>query len=165
MPPPRGGGIRRPSSFVVDTEGLDPSEFETGPEERKRLIYEPTDTDRDIVKRLARIGTPQDVIAGVLGVSQQTISLRFQHEVEFAKAEAIEQVATSLFNMATVDKNVAAAIFWLKTQAQWREKIDVNVTSEAKSMTDEELLAVAGKARGRRKIIDSSAEEIDDDED
>jgi hypothetical protein len=36
-------------------------------------------------------------------------------------------MAQTLFNMATIDKNVAAAIFWLKARAGWREKHDVQV--------------------------------------
>jgi hypothetical protein len=30
-----------------------------------------------------------------------------------------------LFHLATVDKNVAAAIFWMKARAGWREKQEI----------------------------------------
>ena len=36
--------------------------------------------------------------------------------------EANAKVAQTLFTMATVDKNVAAAIFWMKARGGWREK-------------------------------------------
>jgi hypothetical protein len=35
------------------------------------------------------------------------------------------KVAQSLFQMATQGKNVAAAIFWMKARAGWREKQEV----------------------------------------
>ena len=38
--------------------------------------------------------------------------------------EANLKVAQSLFQMATNGKNVAAAIFWMKARAGWREKND-----------------------------------------
>jgi len=40
-------------------------------------------------------------------------------------------VAQSLFAMATQGKNVAAAIFWMKARAGWREKHEIAVTTRA----------------------------------
>ena len=37
----------------------------------------------------------------------------------------IAKVANALFVMATEQSNVAAAIFWLKNMAGWRDKIEV----------------------------------------
>jgi hypothetical protein len=39
-------------------------------------------------------------------------------------------VAQSLFNMATQGNNVAAAIFWMKARAGWREKHDLELTGK-----------------------------------
>ncbi|MEO3475934.1 hypothetical protein AAFN86_29080, partial [Roseomonas sp. CAU 1739] len=79
--------------------------------------------------------------------------------------EANAKVAQSLFQMATQGKNVAAAIFWMKARAGWREKqeVDANVRTDMRAihvvtgvprpmdqMTDEELMRIA--AGGRRKI-------------
>ena len=44
--------------------------------------------------------------------------------------EANVKVAQSLFQMATQGKNVAAAIFWMKARAGWREKHDVEVSGK-----------------------------------
>jgi hypothetical protein len=66
--------------------------------------------------------------------------------------------------MATEGKNVAAAIFWMKVRAGWREKQAVaNSTSPyavisggypADELTDEELLRIArgGESEGRRTL-------------
>jgi hypothetical protein len=61
-------------------------------------------------------------------------------------------VAQSLFRMATEGKNVAAAIFWMKARAGWREKQQVEhgfapgaVISgghPAEDLTDEELMQI-----------------------
>ena len=37
-------------------------------------------------------------------------------------------MAQPLFNMATSGNNVAAAIFWMKARAGWREKNQVELT-------------------------------------
>lgn len=42
-------------------------------------------------------------------------------ELGVGKARANAQVVNSLFRMATSGGNVAAAIFWMKAQAGWRE--------------------------------------------
>lgn len=66
-------------------------------------------------------GIPQAKIANVLGVHEETLRIHYRHELDTAEAEANAQVAQSLFAMATKGKNVAAAIFWLKTRAGYRE--------------------------------------------
>ena len=49
-------------------------------------------------------------------------------------------MAQSLFHIAAVDKSVAAAIFWMKARAGWREKHEVEVTSRLlEELTDAQL--------------------------
>ncbi len=61
--------------------------------------------------------------------------------------EATAKVAQSLFHTATVDKNVAAAIFWMKARAGWREKHEVQITAtdDISQLSDEELLRVIAR--------------------
>ena len=55
--------------------------------------------------------------------------------------------------MATQGKNVAAAIFWMKARAGWREKIEVRpVIDEISQMTDEELEAEIDRLERERKM-------------
>ncbi len=41
------------------------------------------------------------------------------------RGKGIAKVTNALFVMATEQSNVAAAIFWLKNMAGWKDKIDV----------------------------------------
>ena len=50
--------------------------------------------------------------------------------------EANAKVAQSLFQMATQGKNVAAAIFWMKARAGWREKIEVRPDANVRTRYD-----------------------------
>ena len=50
------------------------------------------------------------------------------------KAKAIGTVAKGLL-MRARDGDTASAIFYLKTQAGWKEKTDINLTSDDGSMT------------------------------
>jgi hypothetical protein len=86
-----------------------------------RPRYNPTDKDRATVKALAGYGITQPKIARVLGIHDETLRDKFRDELDTAETEANAQVAQSLFQMATKGKNVAAAIFWLKTRAGWRD--------------------------------------------
>jgi hypothetical protein len=64
----------------------------------------------------------------------------YRKELDRGAVEATAKVAQSLFQMATVDKSVAAAIFWMKARAGWREKHDVTITAQSVvAMTDAEL--------------------------
>jgi hypothetical protein len=83
--------------------------------------HKPSDENRKTVKAMTAYGISQAKICAVIGISEPTLRLYYAHELETAEAEANAAVAQSLFNMATKGKNVAAAIFWLKTRAGYRE--------------------------------------------
>ncbi len=52
-------------------------------------------------------------------------------------------MAQSLFQMATQGKNVAAAIFWMKARAGWREKIEIKpVLDDLDQLSDAQLEAI-----------------------
>ena len=72
------------------------------------------------------------------------IRKHFRAELDRGAIEAITKVAQSLFRTATEGNNVAAAIFWMKARAGWREKqeLRVSVGQDAAQLTDAELEAI-----------------------
>jgi hypothetical protein len=89
-------------------------------EQRGRPPHEPTAAIRKQVDALKGYGVTEFDIARVIGISVPTLLKYYREEIETAAIRANARVAQSLFHMAT-HGNVAAAIFWLKTQARWSE--------------------------------------------
>jgi hypothetical protein len=77
---------------------------------------------------MSGFGVPQPDIAVHLGVDPKTLRKHFREELDRGSIEATTKVAQSLFNMATQGNNVAAAIFWMKARAGWREKNQIELT-------------------------------------
>lgn len=88
-----------------------------------RRPHEPTEKDRKQVTLMAGIGLTHDQIAKIIGVSDETLRKYYSSELETAASLMNAQVAQNLFSMATSKEqgSVAAAIFWMKTRAGWRE--------------------------------------------
>ena len=84
--------------------------------------FEPTEEHRRLVRAFAGFGVPQEDIARHLGIEPKTLRRHFRDELDRGSLEATAKVAQSLFQMATTGRNVAAAIFWMKARAGWREK-------------------------------------------
>lgn len=80
----------------------------------------PTKTSRRMVTGYARVGTTQEVISAVLGIDVKTLRKHYREELDFAAANAIEKIGGALYNKA-MSGDVGAQIFWLKTQAGWKE--------------------------------------------
>jgi hypothetical protein len=147
--------------------------------------FEPTDELRKLVKMLSGFGIPQVDIATHLEIDPTTLRRHFRRELDRGMIEANVKVAQSLFQMATTGKNVAAAIFWMKARAQWREKHEgehgygqVAVISRvplAADLTDDELARIIaegqqgdgsgrGSAAGRRSHVVDDAHEMSPEE-
>ena len=104
--------------------------------------YEPTAEQRRTVKTMAGFGVPHEDIATFLGIDAKTLRKHFREELDRGMTEANAKVAQSLFQMATQGKNVAAAIFWMKARAGWREKVEIKpVVDDISRMSDAELHA------------------------
>ena len=96
-----------------------------------------------MVRAMAGYGIPHEGIAIMLDIDPKTLRRHYRHELDRGSVEATAKVAQSLFQMATVEKNVAAAIFWMKARAGWREKHDVTVTARPMSeLSDAQLEAI-----------------------
>ena len=116
------------------------------------LPYRPTEEQRRTVRAMSGYGIPQEDIATFFDIDAKTLRKHFRNEIDKGSIEATSKVAQSLFRMATEGKNVAAAIFWMKARAGWREKQQVEhefapgaVISgghPAEDLTDEELMQI-----------------------
>jgi transcriptional regulator with XRE-family HTH domain len=79
------------------------------------------------VTELASRGLSQEQIAAALGIGARTLQSRKAESADFAaaiekgRAEGIEEVANALFTNAK-NGNVTAQIFFLKAQAKWKDK-------------------------------------------
>ena len=78
-----------------------------------------------VVQLHTLVGTPQPTLAKILGMATETMSKYYRDELDTAKAQANAQVAGRLYKKA-MDGDTTAMIFWLKTQARWRETIDLS---------------------------------------
>src|ERR1700704_227262 len=106
-----------------------------------RAKFTPTKEQSIQVAVWTACGTPQKEIArrvinpeGRKGpIDLKTLRKAFREELDAGKATANSMVAQSLFKKATSDgsQSVTAAIFWLKTQAGWREYDDQPVVQIA----------------------------------
>ena len=102
-----------------------------------RKPHEPSKESRQLVQLHATIGTPQNVIADILGIDDKTLRLYYREELDQALARANASVGGALFNKATKG-DTAAMIFWMKTRAGWREKLEVEQTNFNVNIKDDD---------------------------
>ena len=103
-----------------------------------RRPHQPSKESRQLVQLHATIGTPQAVIADILGIDGKTLTKYYREELDQALARANASVGGALFNKATKG-DTTAMIFWMKTRAGWREKQEIDLTSSDGSMTPQAL--------------------------
>lgn len=96
-----------------------------------RKPFSVTDEQRRTVEAMAGFGVPHEDIAFVVGCSAPTLKKYCAHELRSGRVRANTQVGQTLFRLATGIRengvviqppNVAAAIYWTKSQMGWREK-------------------------------------------
>jgi DNA-binding XRE family transcriptional regulator len=95
-------------------------------------------TERDIgqIERMAGLGLTVEKIALVLGVSRRTVfrwmgDERIKTSFEKGRVLAELNVGKAIYEMATVDRNLSAAIWWEKTRLGRSEKQEVSHTHAA----------------------------------
>ena len=93
-----------------------------------------TEDQRRAARAMAGLGVPRRQIAKYFGPQEAELAARFGDELEQAEVDANSKVAKALFTMATQKNNVAAAIFWMKARAGWRERQEISATLEAASV-------------------------------
>ena len=94
-----------------------------------RSQHEPTAEQRQIVQLHATIGTRQDDIAAIIGIDPKTLRLHYREELDLAAAKANATIGGALFNKAK-GGDTTAMIFWMKTRAGWKEKLEVSGDQE-----------------------------------
>ena len=95
--------------------------------------HAPTDAMRQTVQLHTTVGTPQETIAQILGIDAKTLRKHYRDELDLSRAKANATIGGALFNKAK-GGDTAAMIFWMKTQAGWRET-EAAQSEEAPSMT------------------------------
>ena len=106
--------------------------------------HHPTDESKRLVWEFVAFGIGQEHIARRLGISVDTLSRHYQHELENGLAEAIHVVANKLWSKAVDDNDLGAQIFFLKTRARWREK-DQDDTKKFESLIEKLVDKIAEK--------------------
>lgn len=79
-----------------------------------------TDENKKIVRALSAVGITHEDIASKLGISADTLVLYYKEDLDFGRIDANASIGQTLFQQAK-NGNTAAAIFWLKTRARWKE--------------------------------------------
>ena len=87
-----------------------------------------------MVKSLSGLGITHEQMCAIVKISRPTLYKYYQEELQEGKANANAQIARNLFKIATGSgrEAVTACIFWLKTQAKWKETdvIEINNVAE-----------------------------------
>jgi|GEM_PF-1467598 len=105
--------------MVMDTEN----------NEVGRPPYIKTEDDAKLVEALAIAGVTQSLIAQIVKISEPTLRKNFRVQLDTSKARANAIISQALFKKAK-DGNVVAQIFWLKTQAGWKERNALELTGK-----------------------------------
>ena len=82
--------------------------------------HAPTDAMRQTVQLHATVGTTQEDIARIIGIDAKTLRKHYRDELDLSRAKANATIGGALFNKAK-GGDTAAMIFWMKTQAGWKE--------------------------------------------
>jgi hypothetical protein len=100
----------------------------------QRPRFMPTAFQRHQVKKMVGFGFKQDAIAELIlnssthkPISAKTLREKFPREIQTGKTAMLTNVANALYTKALGHgtQSVTAAIFIMKTQGGWRDKIDV----------------------------------------
>ena len=84
--------------------------------------FKPTDDERKMVEQMTAVGIPQESQCLVIrdGIDDKTLRKHFRRELDTAKTKANAKVGGMLFNKI-MNGDMTAAIFWAKTQMNWKE--------------------------------------------
>ena len=103
--------------------------------------HEPTEATRQTVQLHTMVGTTQADIARVLDIDEKTLRKYYRGELDLAKAKANATIGGALFNKAKTG-DTSAMIFWMKTQAGWRESTNIDHTTNGESINRVERVII-----------------------
>ena len=122
-------------------------------------IVKKNDETARMVHQLSGIGVTHDMICSIANISKPTLYKYYDEELKLGKAQSTVTVANNLYRMATGDGKEAltASIFWLKTQAGWKETdvVEINNVSDENDRF-EELLSKIRESKLSKQGSDES---------
>ena len=101
-----------------------------------RPIFIPTEDQKFLVTMMSSTGVPHERQAKALGVNSKTLRKYFKEELQLGRNRAHAEIAGALYKRA-LDGNVPAQIFYLKTQAGWREAQRLELRAEGQGFITE----------------------------
>jgi hypothetical protein len=127
-----------------------------------RRQHEPTNEQRQQAMLLSGYGIPQEQIATMLHLDAKTLRLHYRRELDVGLIQANAAVARSLYRMAVHDKVPAAAIFWMKARAGWKDRQDVTIEGTQTVQLQHLVAARAFSAQLNRELIEGEASTPED---
>lgn len=93
--------------------------------------WEPDADQIEKIKLYAGLGSTQEQTARLIGICEDTLAKQPEAKAAFeeGKAQTIARVAGSLVHKA-LNGDTTSAIFYLKTQAGWRETANLNLHTD-----------------------------------
>ncbi|MGC8710972.1 MAG: hypothetical protein ACP5RH_01135 [Leptodesmis sp.] len=104
-----------------------------------------SERDLEQIEVMAGFGLQEDRIARVIGISPKTLQRRkkemelLQEAIERGRAKAEVAIGRSLYNLAVVDQNISAIIWYEKTRCGRSERSQIEVVKAVESQIDEML--------------------------
>jgi hypothetical protein len=94
-------------------------------------MFQPTDEQRGMVRKLSGYGLPHEQIAALVGrgIDRDTLAKHFRRELDEGKAAASERIGATLFEKAMAG-DTASLIWWTKAQMRWTSLQQIQVQSE-----------------------------------
>lgn len=99
--------------------------------------HKPTDATRLLISELSAFGVTHEQMASRLDICVETLNKYYKKELIDGKTKVVEQIAKRLVAKA-IDGDGPSQMFYLKTQAGWREKD----REEAPQKSETELYAL-----------------------
>ena len=101
-----------------------------------RPSFIPTEDQKFLVTIMSSTAVPHERQAKALGVNSKTLRKYFKEELQLGRNRAHAEIAGALYKRA-LDGNVPAQIFYLKTQAGWREAQRLELRAEGQDFITE----------------------------
>ena len=96
-----------------------------------RPCFKPTDEQREVVRQMSSVGTPQEQIAQCInkGIDVKTLRKYFREELDTAATIANAAVGGMLYDKA-MGGDTTAMIWWTKSRNRWSEKTETELSGE-----------------------------------
>lgn len=110
--------------------------------------YTFTDIERAQVEKMAGLGVPLHQIGSLIreGIDKDTVIKHFRKELDNGKAKINSKIGLTLYQQAMAG-NVAAAIWWTKSQMGWRDQSRIDITSNGQTIGSSNDMVLAAIKR------------------